>query len=146
MIRYAETLLSYAEAMNEAFGPDNNNGFTMTARQAINAVRARAGVAMPPVVAADQASFRAAVKRERRVELAFENHRFWDLRRWKDAQVLLNQPIRGIRVTRNAANALVYTPFVVENRVFDGARMYLHPLPQSEINKSSGTLVQNPGW
>lgn len=146
MIRYAEILLSYAEAMNEAFGPDNNNGYTMTARQAINAVRARAGIAMPAVVAADQTAFRAAVKRERRVELAFENHRFWDLRRWKDAQVVLNQSIRGIRVTKNAANVSVYTPFVVENRVFDGSRMYLHPLPQSEINKSSGTLVQNPGW
>ncbi len=146
MIRYAETLLSYAEAMNEAFGPDNNNGFTMTARQAINAVRARAGVAMPAVVASDPTTFRAAVKRERRVELAFENHRFWDLRRWKDAQVVLNQSIRGVRVTKNAANALVYTPFVVENRVFDGSRMYLHPFPQSEINKSSGILTQNPGW
>ena len=146
MIRYAEILLSYAEAMNEAFGPDNNNGYTMTARQAINAVRARAGIAMPAVVAADQTAFRAAVKRERRVELAFENHRFWDLRRWKDAQVLLNQPVRGIRVTKNAANVSVYTPFVVENRVFDGFRMYLHPFPQSEINKSSGVLIQNPGW
>jgi hypothetical protein len=98
------------------------------------------------VVAADQTAFRAAVKRERRVELAFENHRFWDLRRWKDAQVLLNQPVRGIRVTKNAANVSVYTPFVVENRVFDGFRMYLHPFPQSEINKSSGVLIQNPGW
>jgi hypothetical protein len=88
----------------------------------------------------------AALKRERRVELAFENHRFWDLRRWKDAQSVLNQPIRGVRVTKNSSNAVVYAPFIVENRVFDGTKMYHHPMPQSEINKSAGVLKQNPGW
>jgi hypothetical protein len=146
VIRYAEILLSYAEAMNEAYGPDMDNGYGLSARQAVNTVRARAGVAMPPVVAADPSSMRTALKRERRVELAFENHRFWDLRRWKDAQSVLNQPIRGVRVTKNSSNAVVYAPFIVENRVFDGTKMYHHPMPQSEINKSAGVLKQNPGW
>lgn len=146
LIRYAEILLSYAEAMNEAYGPDNDNGYGLSARQAVNTVRARAGVAMPPVVAADPSAMRTAIKRERRVELAFENHRFWDLRRWKDAQTVLNQPILGVKVTLNSTNQVVYTPFIVENRVFDAAKMYQHPIPQSEINKSAGILKQNPGW
>lgn len=147
MIRYAETLLSFAESMNEAFGPDADNGYGLTARQAINAVRARAGVAMPPVVATSQAAMRTAIKRERQVELAFENHRFWDLRRWRDAQTVLNQSLRGMQISRNpTTSAAVYRPVVLENRVFDANKMYTYPLPQSEINKSSGILMQNPGW
>ena len=146
MIRYAEILLSYAEAMNEAYGPDADNGYGLTARQAINTVRARAGVAMPAVVAADQTALRTAIKRERRVELAFENHRFWDLRRWKDAQTVLNQPIRGVQISLNSSNQPVYSPVTIESRVFDGSKMYYHPIPQNEINKSAGILKQNPGW
>ena len=146
VIRYAEVLLSYAEAMNEAYGPDNNNGYVLNARQAINAVRARPDVGMPVVVAADKNAFRLAVKREKQVELAFENHRFWDLLRWKDAENVLNQPMRGLQITKNTAGRFVYTVANIENRVFNSSRMYFYPIPQSEINKSNSILRQNPGW
>jgi len=146
VIRYAEVLLSYAEAMNEAYGPDNNNGYVMNARQAINMVRARPDVAMPVVVAADKNAFRLALKREKQVELAFENHRFWDLLRWKDAENVLNQPMKGLQITKNPMGRFVYSVANIENRVFNPSRMYFYPIPQSEINKSNGILTQNPGW
>jgi hypothetical protein len=145
IFRYGEILLEYAEAMNEAYGPDNNNGYAYTARQALNMVRNRTGVAMPAVTVADVPGFRLAVKQERRVELAFENYRFWDLLRWKDAATVLSQPITGVSVTKNAGQ-FVYTPFNVENRVFDAAKMYYYPFPQTEVIKSNGVLVQNAGW
>lgn len=148
VFRYGEMLLLYAEAMNEAYGPDNNNGYARTAREALNLVRNRTGVAMPAVTAAiapDQLTFRDAVKHERRIELAFENYRYWDLLRWKDAEKVLNQPIKGVTVSKNGA-AFVYGTTTVENRVFDASKMYYYPFPQSEIAKSKGTLIQNTGW
>ncbi|MCW3089408.1 MAG: RagB/SusD family nutrient uptake outer membrane protein [Ferruginibacter sp.] len=146
VFRYGEILLEYAEAMNEAYGPDNNNGYSLTARQALNMVRNRVGVTMPAVTIADPVLFRTAVKHERRIELAFENYRYWDLLRWKDAATVLNQPIHGVTVTKNTLAQFVYTPVVVENRVFDAGKMYYYPFLQSEIIKSEGVLVQNTGW
>lgn len=146
VFRYGEVLLEYAEAMNEAYGPDNDNGYGLTARQALNNVRSRTGVAMPAVTVADQTGFRAAVKHERRIELAFENYRYWDLLRWKDAAGVLNQPVNGVTVTKDGIGQFVYTPMVVENRVFDASKMYAYPFPLTEIIKSKGILVQNPGW
>ncbi|HTF30743.1 MAG TPA: RagB/SusD family nutrient uptake outer membrane protein [Flavitalea sp.] len=145
VFRYGEVLLEYAEAMNEAYGPDANNGYSLTARQALNMVRNRPGIAMPAVIAASKDAFRTAIKHERRIELAFENYRYWDLLRWKDAETVLNQPVNGVSVTKSGAK-FVYTPFVVENRVFNAAKMYFYPLPQTEVLKSNGTLIQNPGW
>lgn len=146
VFRYGGVLLDYAEAMNEAYGPDNNNGYPFTARQALNLVRSRPGVTMPAVTVADKGAFRDAVKHERRVELAFENHRYWDLLRWKDAAAVLNQQVHGVAVSKNATGQFVYTTTNVENRVFDPSRMYLYPFPQSEVIKSQGVLVQNPMW
>ncbi|HEY4785181.1 MAG TPA: RagB/SusD family nutrient uptake outer membrane protein, partial [Bacteroidales bacterium] len=146
VFRYGEILLEYAEAMNEAYGPDNNNGYSLTARAALNMVRSRKGVLMPVVTVAAPDSFRTAVKHERRIELAFENYRYWDLLRWNDAANVLNQPLQGVSVTKDGSNQPVYTTFNVENRVFDGAKMYYYPFPQTEIIKSKGVLVQNPGW
>lgn len=146
VFRYGEVLLEYAEAMNEAYGPDNNNGYGLTARQALNMVRSRAGVEMPAVTVADQGAFRSAIKHERRIELAFENYRYWDLLRWKDAAAVLSQPVSGVSVTKNGSGQFVYTPFTVENRVFDASRMYFYPFPQTEILTSKGVLEQNPGW
>lgn len=146
VFRYGEVLLEYAEAMNEAYGPDANNGYSMTARTALNMVRARTGVAMPAVTVAGKDAFRTAMKHERRVELAFENHRYWDLLRWKDAATVLNQPVNGMMITKNAAGQFIYTPYVVENRVFDAGKMYQYPIPQSELLKSQGVWQQNPGW
>lgn len=144
--RYGEVLLEYAEAMNEAYGPDNDNGYGLTARAALNKVRSRTGVAMPAITVADQTSFRTAVKHERRIELAFEDYRYWDLLRWKDAANVLNQPIQGVSVSKDALGNFQYQVFNVENRVFDASKMYYYPFPQTEISKSNGVLKQNAGW
>jgi hypothetical protein len=146
VFRYGEVLLEYAEAMNEAYGPDNNNGYVYTARQALNLVRNRPGVAMPAVTVADVPGFRSAVKHERRIELAFENYRYWDLLRWKDAAAVLSQPVTGVSVSKNGSGQFVYTPVTVENRVFDASKMYYYPFPQTEVLKSKGVLIQNEGW
>ena len=145
VFRYAEILLNYAEAMNEAYGPDDDpEGYGMTARQAVNLVRGRTGVGMPNVIAGDQAEMRDKIKHERRIELAFEDHRYWDLRRWKDGAEL-SKPIKGVRATKYN-DVFLYTESVVENRVFETPKMYFFPIPDWEIRKSKGIMVQNPGW
>jgi hypothetical protein len=147
VFRYAEVLLNYAEAMNEAYGADNNNGYTLTARQAINQVRARS--TMPAINVATTTSkddFRVAVKHERRIELAFEGHRYWDLLRWKDAETVLNQPIVGVKVTKVSTNVWTYQKANVATRKFDSAKNYYYPFSRTEIVNSNGALVQNPGY
>ncbi|MDR1720643.1 MAG: RagB/SusD family nutrient uptake outer membrane protein [Dysgonamonadaceae bacterium] len=146
VFRYAEILLNYAEAMNEAYGPDNNHGYSLTARDAINLVRSRQGVGLPPVVAANANEMREKIKYERRIELAFEDHRYWDLIRWKDAETILNQPLLGIKATKTTENIVAYEDFNVETRKFIAPKMYYFPIPNSEILKSNGILLQNPGW
>ena len=142
--RYAEILLDYAEAMNEAYGPDNANGYKLSARQALKMVRDRASMALPVVNAGSVSSFRDALKHERRIELAFENHRYWDLIRWNDAMIVLNQPIKGVKVTQSGG-AYAYTKVNVATRVFNTANSY-YPFSQAEISNSKGTLVQNPNY
>lgn len=147
VFRYAEILLNFAEAMNEAYGPDDAHGYGMTAREAVNAVRARADVGMPPVdvPSGDVAAMRDAIKHERQIEFAFEDHRWWDLRRWEDAGDVLNSPVRGVRVTQDG-DGFQYTYFDVANRVFEAPKMNLYPIAQEEIVKSGNVLTQNPGW
>lgn len=145
MFRYAEILLNYAEAMNEAYGPDDDNDYGMTARQAVNAVRNRTGVGMPAVIAADKTEMRNRIMHERRIELAFEGHRFWDLLRWMKAGEYLNQPLRGVSVLREG-DRFHYSGFDVEKRVFDTSKMYFYPIPYTEISKSDNLLEQNPNW
>jgi len=148
VFRYAEVLLNYAEAMNEAYGPDNNNGYGLTAREAVNLVRNRTSVNMPPidVTTSDQAAMRKKIKHERRIELVFEDHRYWDLIRWKDAEAELNKPLMGVRATKIGDNSFSYEEFNVENRKFIAPKMYYFPIPNNEIQKSNGILIQNPGW
>jgi hypothetical protein len=147
IFRYGEILLDYAEAMNEAYGPDDNNGFSLTAREAVNMIRSRPGVEMPDVVAVNQSEMRDKIKHERRIELAFEGHRYWDLVRWKDAETALNTTITGVIPTMNLSDStFTYTVIDIEDRVFQSPKMYIYPIPQSEISKSNGTLQQNPGW
>lgn len=150
--RYAEILLNYAEAANEAWGPDDgshvSSGFT--ARQAINMVRARGDVNLPAVDlskfpgGSDKERMRAAIKAERRVELAFEDHRYWDLLRWKDGNVL-GEAITGVRAIKNGSDVR-YDKVTVEDRVFDSAKMYRYPIPYTEVSKSMGKVAQNQGW
>jgi len=140
--RYAEILLNYAEAQNEAVGPD------ATVLQAINSVRARSSVAMPPLAGLSQADMRNAIRYERQVELAFEEHRFYDVRRWKIASQTENVPAYGISVTVNNANPSGYTytkKVSLTGRTFKDAEYWL-PIPLSEIQASNGQLKQNAGY
>ncbi len=142
--RYAEILLNYAEAMNEAYGPDDAAGFTLTARQALNVVRKRTGVNMPNVTDVSVSAFRERVRNERRVELVFEEHRAWDVRRWKIAEQELGSPINGVKIVKTG-DLFSYQYVQVENRVFT-EKMYLYPIQRTEIDKTSGVIKQNPGW
>jgi hypothetical protein len=139
--RYGGILLDYAEAMNEAYGPDNSAGMGMTARQAVNMIRNR--VNMPNFSAGmSQAQFREKLRNERRVELAFEDHRFWDIRRWQIGPSTTD--IYGMKITRNDNGSFTYNRNLVEERVWED-RMYLYPIPQEEIFINDA-LNQNPGW
>ena len=145
LFRYAEILLNYAEAMNEAYGPDADPfGDGKTARWAVNEVRGRVG--MPPVAASDETEMRGRIKHERRIELAFEDHRFWDVRRWgkADAESALKVPIMGVSITKTQTG-FTYAAKTVGSRMFQ-EKMMLYPIPQSEILRSAGKIKQNPGW
>lgn len=135
-IRYAEVLLNYAEALNEAQGP------VADVYTNINLVRTRAGMPfLPAGLTKDQ--IRLRIQNERRVELCFEEHRFFDVRRWKKGEEFFNKPVSGMRITKNGT-ALTYEVFTVENRIFSD-KNYRFPFPQSELSRAA-KLGQNPGW
>lgn len=143
--RWGEVLLNYAEAMNEAFGPGAAPaGYPMTAKDALQMIRNRASASLPAITAGTVESFREAVKHERRIELAFEDHRYWDLLRWKDAMTVLNEPVQGVKISR-FGDAYSYEVVDVASRKFNQANYYL-PFMRSEIENSGGTLEQNPGY
>lgn len=144
--RYAEILLNFAEAANEAYGPDAvPAGSTLSARAAVNMVRARVGVNMPGVTLSTKDDMRNAIRNERRVELAFEEQRFYDVRRWKIAEVTENKPAMGVTVTK-AGTAFTYTPKVaLDGRKFE-TKHYWMPIPRAEIQASGGQLRQNDNY
>lgn len=137
--RLAEIYLNYAEALNEVT-PGHAD-----IKRYYDLVRTRGGVAMPPLPAGlSQAVVREKIRAERRVELAFEDHRAWDVRRWMMASTTLGGPVRGVEIMRSSTGTVSYAPKVVETRVFQ-PKMYLFPIPQNEIAISPG-LKQNPLW
>lgn len=142
--RYAETLLTYAESMVQAFdNPDfSNSEYTLTARWALNEVRENAG--MPPILVTDKDAFVQALQNEWRVEFAFEDHRFWDVRRWKIADKTQKE-IYGVSIERASDGTLTFQRELYRNRGWN-ERMYLYPIPQSEMFKNKNLYPQNPGW
>ena len=138
LFRYAEVLLNYAEALYEAYGnPDyTDNTFTLSPRAAIDKVRARVGM---PGVASDD--FLERIRNERRVELAFEDHRFWDVRRWKIAPQTMD--IYGVKIEKQG-DGLIYTRQLVDKRTWSD-KMYLYPVSNEELFKNP-LLKQNPDW
>ncbi len=109
-IRFAEVLLNYAEAQNEAAGPDQS------IYDAVNLVRQRAGMPNMETNLLKE-DLRAHIRNERRVELAFEEHRFFDIRRWRIAESLLNGPLYGIQYAK-VGNTITYTRYPFENPEF----------------------------
>lgn len=144
LIRYAEILLDAAEANNEFSGPSGQI-YTW-----LKDIRNRAGITagtdgmygINPNMTQDQ--MRTFLQNERQVELAYEEHRFWDVRRWKIAPTTENKDMHGMEITRATNGAYSYRTIVVRKHVFRDA-MYFFPIPQSEITKSP-SLKQNPGY
>ncbi|MBR5403835.1 MAG: RagB/SusD family nutrient uptake outer membrane protein [Bacteroidales bacterium] len=143
--RYAEVLLTYAEAVNEYLGgPDVTDAtFDNSARWAINQVRANAGMPLLDAGITTKEAFRTALQREWRVEFAFEDHRFWDVRRWKIGNETQKQ-IDGVQIENNGG-VKTYTRKNVEVRPW-ADKMYLYPIPQSEIFSNPNLTPQNPDW
>ncbi|MBQ3630647.1 MAG: RagB/SusD family nutrient uptake outer membrane protein [Prevotella sp.] len=157
LIRFAEVMLSYAESANEWQGPDFSetlaDGNTYGPLEVLKLLRRRAGI-LPGAdgmyglkAGMSKEEMREAIRLERRIELAFEGFRFFDVRRWMIAEQTENQPMHGMEITRvvnEETGAISYVPreFVVRNHVFRKA-MYFWPIPYAEIVKTPD-LVQNP--
>ena len=137
LFRLAEIYLNYAEALNE-YDPTNPDIAVY-----LNKIRER--VSLPDVPSGlTQEQMRMLIHHERRVELAFEEHRFWDVRRWKVASSTLGAPVKGVKITQDDAGNFTYSPVQVEQRVFQ-PKMYWYPIPQSEVLKLHH-WEQNKGW
>ena len=156
LIRLAEIYLIYAEAMNEYLSAPNSDVYN-----AVNAVRSRVSMPGLPIIAADNTKegMRKRIQNEKRVEFAFENQRFWDVRRWLIAKTVDNGNMHGMNArptpeelnstgldanSEAAGVAVFYKTVVDQTRVF-ADRHYLMPIPQTEINIDPA-LVQNYGW
>ena len=139
IFRYAEVLLSYAEAQNEAVGPD------ASVHEAINKVRLRSELqALPQDLSQDE--MRIAIHRERRVELAFEERRWYDLIRCKLAEVNLNSPLHAMLIEKiNDIWVYKIVPAAAGQRTFYADRNYVLPIPQAAIDRNVN-LTQNPNY
>ena len=144
--RLGEFYLDYAEAVFKYLGSADakNVEFTMSASEAVNVIRNRADVKMPQFpVGLSNDDFWKKYENERMVELAFEGHRFWDLRRWKEGSKLAS--ITEMHIVKNQDGSFSYNREVVKRNWDD--KMYLFPIPQSEILKhNNSNFTQNPGW
>jgi hypothetical protein len=140
LLRLANIYMDYVEALNEASPGDPD------ILKYLNLIRDRAGVPLYGstnlAIPADQVAMRTAIRKERRVELAFENVRFFDVRRWKIAEQTDNGPIYGLNISSDLPDFLKVVPF--ETRVFT-KRHYFFPIPQKDVDTDK-KLIQNPGW
>ncbi|MBQ1866164.1 MAG: RagB/SusD family nutrient uptake outer membrane protein, partial [Bacteroidales bacterium] len=136
-VRATEIFLNYAEAANEAWGPDGKGSAGYSAKDVITAIRNRAGLDDEYISkVTSKEDMRKLIRNERRIELSFEGARFWDLRRWKAD---LTEPAKGIRRT---AGGILET-FQVEERAYQPYQIY-GPIPFNEVLKFG--YVQNQGW
>ena len=150
-IRYAEILLNYAEAANEYYGPDHEDvlgGQVVSPYEVLKLLRKRAGIepgddgmyGIKQNMTYDE--MKEAIRLERRIELAFEGHRFFDVRRWMIADKTDNQMMHGFEITRDANGNETGRVVAVRQHTFRQA-MYFFPIPYKETVKSDD-LLQNP--
>jgi hypothetical protein len=153
-MRLTELYLNYAEAANEAYGPSTPApGATMNAIDAINFVRARIGmVAIQPQFTSSTEVFRERIKNERNVEMAYEGHYYFDIRRWKDAPQAYAGPIMGVDVEKVPVTAEYPTGFKYTRIALEALRqtawkdeMYYLPFNQQDNFKMRG-FVPNGVW
>lgn len=146
IFRLAELYLNFAEAAYQASTPSTKYG-SMSAIDAVNAVRARVGMPGLPANLSKE-DFERRYRKERRVELAFEDHRFYDVRRWK----ILDQTdkfVTGMKITKKDDGTYDYQRIKLADRICSDSKYYLFPISQSEVNKMlqhTGVNWQNPGW
>ncbi len=141
LFRYAEVLLNYAEALNEYLPTPNQDVYN-----AVEAIRKRAGLnpyQLAPGLTRDQ--MRTIIHNERRKELAFEDQRYYDVRRWKEADTAFNKTLHEELIYQLGSGQLTYQAVPVFNMVFQSPRMYFAPIPYSEVVKNRN-MIQNPGW
>jgi hypothetical protein len=146
-LRMSDLYLLYSEALNELNGPSDE------AYLWINLVRARAGLktidyswtnfSKDPSKYTSKEGLREIIQRERSIELAFEGKLYWDLRRWKTAHVVLNNPVKGWDISQASPQAY-YKELMFFNQTFT-MRDYLWPIETNEMQINSN-LVQSPGW
>ncbi len=146
-MRLADLYLLYAEALNEAYGPGEE------CYKYIDLVRERAGLkgvvkswedySVNSGKPSTKTGLRQIIKQERMIELAFEGKRFWDLRRWKDAHIQLNSPVKGWDRMQTDAE-YYYKPVLLYNQSFQ-IKDYFWPVKESEIQKNRN-IMQSPGW
>lgn len=171
VIRYAEVLISYAEALYEYYGNITDSQLDVT----VNALRRRVG--MPALltnafVKENGLNMLEEIRRERTIEFIDENKRYDDIIRWKTAETVLPTFLLGARLSENdVATGVVdnlkdritlnggmfegkkicdedsiYVLEIDENRRFDTSKDYLYPIPLQEITLSGNNVTQNPGW
>ncbi|MBL4677159.1 MAG: RagB/SusD family nutrient uptake outer membrane protein [Mucilaginibacter sp.] len=144
IIRYADIVLAYAEAQNEAVGA------TADVYNALISIRRRAGIlpgadnqyGLKSGMAKEE--MRVVIQNERRTELAFEENRYWDIRRWKLAETTMNQPRTGLSIAK-VGNTLNFNALDVLTTKFSAPKMYLYPIPYDEVQKNPN-MKQTPGW
>lgn len=145
IFRYGQTMLDCAEALNEAQGP------VARVFQLLSDIRKRGGIeagadgkyGIPAIT--DKTVMRTFIRNERRTEMAFEEQRFWDIRRWKIAETVLSGSLHGMKITKAANGALTYERVPIQTVSFDARRMYRYPIPLLEVQKTPA-LGQNPNW
>ena len=150
MMRLSELYLNYAEALNEFSGP------SIEVYDALNKIRERAGIpivqdawsdvayAATPNKHTSKEGLREIIQQERMIELAFEGHRYYDIRRWKLAEEYFTTPIKGWSVNEET-EANYYQVTDVSQRAFNAPRDYLQPISFIELSRNPN-LIQNPGW
>ncbi|MCY1723491.1 RagB/SusD family nutrient uptake outer membrane protein [Prolixibacteraceae bacterium Z1-6] len=145
IFRLGELYLNFAEAAYQSAGPDAVVG-TMSARDAVNTIRERVGMPALPAGLSKE-DFEVRYRNERQVEMAFEEHRFFDVRRWK----ILDQTdgfVTGMKIVKDN-NGYTYTRIKLEDRNTNSDKYLLYPINQSEVSKMesfTGNTWQNPGW
>ena len=141
LFRLGEFYLNYAEAVYQYSGnADDKSEFGMSANEALNVLRDRVDVQMPHITGS--ANWETRYIRERMVELAFEDHRFWDIRRWKKGNEYFTN-IKTMRLDKKEDGTVIMTRGSKTRQWND--KYYLFPIPFTEIQKNP-KLKQNPGW
>lgn len=151
IIRYAEILLNYAEALNEMDRAGNSGAHAAVIEDCLIQLRERAGIeagddgryGLPTSYTYEE--MQEIIRNERRIELAFEEHRFWDIRRWKIAEDVMNEPVRGVEIVKLPDGSFQYEYVDVRTSTFDENKMYWYPIPRTEM-VGNPELTQNPGW